>query len=296
MGVVLPHDLAHDARALGMRPVRAVAAVVHPVEDLAVHRLEPVPHIGQRATDDDRHRVVQIGPLHLGLQVDGLDRGHPCGGATGLTGGGAPLPLRTATSATATAATPATAGARTAGRHGHRHQLGVFVVRHACPLVVSRSRRKEFSFVGCTCSDRLAGTNCPVDRSLLRSRRSDVVRQIWCLRCLQSSDARATDRRASDVEPQMSRKRTSLALRWMNERRCSTSSPIRIENISSALGRVLQRHLEKRPALRVHRGVPQLVVVHLTEALVPLDATLLRQLPAVREAVPDRDASRSRSE
>ncbi len=33
---------------------------------------------------------------------------------------------------------------------------------------------------------------------------------------------------------QMSRKRTSLALRWMNERRCSTSSPMRIVKISSA--------------------------------------------------------------
>ena len=33
---------------------------------------------------------------------------------------------------------------------------------------------------------------------------------------------------------QISRKRTSFALRWMNERRCSTSSPIKIENISSA--------------------------------------------------------------
>ena len=34
---------------------------------------------------------------------------------------------------------------------------------------------------------------------------------------------------------QMSRKRTSLALRWMNERRCSTSSPMRMVNISSAI-------------------------------------------------------------
>ena len=33
---------------------------------------------------------------------------------------------------------------------------------------------------------------------------------------------------------QMSRKRTSRALRWMKERRDSTSSPIRIEKISSA--------------------------------------------------------------
>ena len=35
-------------------------------------------------------------------------------------------------------------------------------------------------------------------------------------------------------QPQISRNRTSFALRWMNERRCSTSSPIKIENISSA--------------------------------------------------------------
>ena len=36
------------------------------------------------------------------------------------------------------------------------------------------------------------------------------------------------------LTPQMSRNRTSLALRWMNERLDSTSSPISTEKISSA--------------------------------------------------------------
>ena len=53
MRVVLAHDVADDARALGEAAVRAVAAVVHRVEHAAVHRLEPVAHVGQRAADDD---------------------------------------------------------------------------------------------------------------------------------------------------------------------------------------------------------------------------------------------------
>ena len=71
--VVLAHDLADDAGALGERPVRAVAAVVHRVDHAAVHGLQAVAHVGQRTADDDAHRVVEVGALHLGLQVDLLD-------------------------------------------------------------------------------------------------------------------------------------------------------------------------------------------------------------------------------
>ena len=52
------------------------------------------------------------------------------------------------------------------------------------------------------------------------------------------------------------------------------------------LGRVLDRDLEQDPAGRVHRGVPQLVGIHLTEALVALDRVLLGQLLALLETVP----------
>ena len=77
--VVLAHDLADDARALVVPAVGPVAAVVHRVDDAAVHRLEPVAHVGQRAADDDRHRVVDVAALHLGVEVDRL-------GAVGLEG------------------------------------------------------------------------------------------------------------------------------------------------------------------------------------------------------------------
>ena len=59
--VVLTHDVADDARALGEPAVGTVATVVHRVEHPAVHRLEPVAYVGQRAADDDRHRVVDVG-------------------------------------------------------------------------------------------------------------------------------------------------------------------------------------------------------------------------------------------
>ena len=51
--VVLAHDVADDAAALVEAAVGAVAAVVHRVDDAAVHRLEPVAHVGQRPADDD---------------------------------------------------------------------------------------------------------------------------------------------------------------------------------------------------------------------------------------------------
>ncbi len=78
--VVLTHDVADDARALGEPAVGAVAAVEHRVEHAAVHRLEAVADVGQRAPDDDRHRVVDVGALHRGLQLDRLDAAAERGG------------------------------------------------------------------------------------------------------------------------------------------------------------------------------------------------------------------------
>ena len=71
--VVMPHDLADDAGALRERLVGAEAAVVHAVDHAAVDGLETVAHVGQSAPDDDTHRVVEIAPLHLELQVDLVD-------------------------------------------------------------------------------------------------------------------------------------------------------------------------------------------------------------------------------
>src|SRR5690348_4622301 len=45
--VELTHHVTDDAGALHVAAVRAVAGVVHRVEDLAVYRLEPVPYVRQ---------------------------------------------------------------------------------------------------------------------------------------------------------------------------------------------------------------------------------------------------------
>ncbi len=68
--VELAHDVTDDAGALRERPVRPVAAVEHRVDDAAVDRLQTVTDLRQRTSDDDGHRVVEVRPLHLELQVD----------------------------------------------------------------------------------------------------------------------------------------------------------------------------------------------------------------------------------
>src|SRR5215218_10316538 len=52
-------------------------------------------------------------------------------------------------------------------------------------------------------------------------------------------------------------------------------------------GRVVHGDLQQGAGLGVHRGLPELLVVHLAEALVPLDSVLLRDSPSLRGAVAD---------
>ena len=73
MRVVVTHDVADNSRALGEITVRPIPTVVHRIQHAAVHWLQSVAHVGKRPRHDDGHRVVQVGPLHLGLQINGLD-------------------------------------------------------------------------------------------------------------------------------------------------------------------------------------------------------------------------------
>src|ERR1700681_4774591 len=45
----------------------------HRKKNAAMHRLQSVADIGQRAADDHRHGIVEIRPLHLLFNVDGLN-------------------------------------------------------------------------------------------------------------------------------------------------------------------------------------------------------------------------------
>ena len=69
--VIAPHDVAHDLRALAVLGVGRQPLLPHRVENAALHRLQPVAHIRQRARRDDRQRVVQVPRLRGFVQRNG---------------------------------------------------------------------------------------------------------------------------------------------------------------------------------------------------------------------------------
>ena len=64
--VVLAHHAADHVGRLAVRAVGAQALLEHRPQDPAVDRLQPIADVGQRAPDDDGHRVVQVRDLDLG--------------------------------------------------------------------------------------------------------------------------------------------------------------------------------------------------------------------------------------
>ena len=71
--VVVAHRLGNGACGFRVSAVGPEARVVHRVQHAAVHGLETVADLGQRAADDDAHRVVDVAALHLLLDVDRFD-------------------------------------------------------------------------------------------------------------------------------------------------------------------------------------------------------------------------------
>jgi len=49
------------------------AHIFHGVEDAAVYRLEPVPHVRQGAGDDDAHGVIEVRAFHFVFDFNRLD-------------------------------------------------------------------------------------------------------------------------------------------------------------------------------------------------------------------------------
>ena len=66
--------LADDAGALAVLLRGVEPHLAHRVQDAALHRLEAVAHVGQRARGDDRHGIGEIALPHLVFDGDG---GHP---------------------------------------------------------------------------------------------------------------------------------------------------------------------------------------------------------------------------
>ncbi len=71
VGVVLAEDVSDDARRLAVRLVVEVPLLPHAVQAAAMHGLQAVAHVRQRAADDDGHRVVEVRASDLVFDRDG---------------------------------------------------------------------------------------------------------------------------------------------------------------------------------------------------------------------------------
>ena len=83
--VILTHHVTDDAGRLHVLLVGRVAALVHGVENAAMHGLEAVAGVRESAAHDHAHGVIEIGALHLVDDGDQLDvaRGLVPSGAAG---------------------------------------------------------------------------------------------------------------------------------------------------------------------------------------------------------------------
>ena len=68
--MVFTDHVTDDTRGLLIGFVMVVAKFAHGVQHAPVDGLEAVANIGQRAPDDDAHRIVEIGLLHLLFETD----------------------------------------------------------------------------------------------------------------------------------------------------------------------------------------------------------------------------------
>ena len=71
VGMVIPHHLADDLRALAIAARRRQPHRLHAVEDPAMRRLETVANVGERAPDDYAHGVIHVRAAHFVFDVDG---------------------------------------------------------------------------------------------------------------------------------------------------------------------------------------------------------------------------------
>ena len=68
--VIVAGSVAADFGALAVAAIGGQAEIVHGHQDAALHRLQAVAHIGQRARDDHAHGVVEIRLPHFRFDID----------------------------------------------------------------------------------------------------------------------------------------------------------------------------------------------------------------------------------
>jgi hypothetical protein len=73
MRMVLAHHFSDDTGALARGPSGSQPHLLQGVKNAAMHRLQSVADIGQRAPDNDRQRIVEVRLAHLFFDIDGLN-------------------------------------------------------------------------------------------------------------------------------------------------------------------------------------------------------------------------------
>ena len=68
--MVFAEHFADDLGALSGGAIGQQTHLVHAEKNAAVHRLEAVANIGQRAAHDHAHGVIEIRALHLVFDID----------------------------------------------------------------------------------------------------------------------------------------------------------------------------------------------------------------------------------
>jgi len=64
-----PHYFPDDTGGFLMRLIAVIAQFVHAEEDTAVHGFQAIPYVRERPADDHRHRIIDVGGLHLLFNV-----------------------------------------------------------------------------------------------------------------------------------------------------------------------------------------------------------------------------------
>ena len=70
VGMIIPHDFAHDLGRLAVGPVVRQPHLVHAVQDAPVHGFQPVTDVRQGAADDHAHGVIHVRQAHLVFDGD----------------------------------------------------------------------------------------------------------------------------------------------------------------------------------------------------------------------------------
>ncbi len=63
--MIFTEHLANHLGALRVGAIVQQAQPAHGIQHAAVGGFQAVPRVRQRAADDDRHRIIDVGPLHL---------------------------------------------------------------------------------------------------------------------------------------------------------------------------------------------------------------------------------------